>query len=192
MERNDKRQYAISAMDIEIRDARREDARFVAWTVLTALDMETDNLDKFVASCSEADTMYSWKHAIMAVVDGVPAGCLIAYEGRHYLTLRQRTWGSLWDNVDSELLSRVEPETAAGEYYLDSMAILPEYRGRGIGRLLMTHAFGKGREAGCACSTLLVSQEKPKLEAYYRSVGCEKCGEMDFFGHCYDKMRRAL
>ncbi len=164
----------------------------MAWTVLTALDMETDEMDKFVASCSEADTMYSWKHAIVAVADGVPVGCLIAYEGRHYLELRQRTWGSLWDNLDSESLNRIERETGDGEYYLDSLAILPEYRGRGIGRLLMTHAFGKGRAAGCAYSTLLVSQDKPKLEAYYRSVGCEKYGEMEFFGHGYDKMRRAL
>jgi len=35
-------------MEIEIRDARIEDVPIVAWTVLTALDMSTNDMDRFV------------------------------------------------------------------------------------------------------------------------------------------------
>ena len=38
-------------MEIEIRDAKIEDVEIVAWTVLTALDMETDEMKKFIDSC---------------------------------------------------------------------------------------------------------------------------------------------
>ena len=53
-------------MEIEIRDARIEDVPVVAWTVLTALDMSTDDMDRFVKSCSDEDTMYSWKNSYFA------------------------------------------------------------------------------------------------------------------------------
>ena len=49
-------------MNIEIRDAKIEDVEIVAWTVLTALDMETDEMKKFIDSCSDESTMYSWKN----------------------------------------------------------------------------------------------------------------------------------
>lgn len=35
-------------MNLEIRDARIDDVEIVAWTVLTALDMEIHDLDKFI------------------------------------------------------------------------------------------------------------------------------------------------
>lgn len=38
-------------MDIEIREARLEDTPIVAWTVLTALDMPTDDIQGFIDMC---------------------------------------------------------------------------------------------------------------------------------------------
>lgn len=37
-------------MSITIRDAKKEDVEIVAWTVLTALDMDTDEMEKFIKS----------------------------------------------------------------------------------------------------------------------------------------------
>ena len=178
-------------MEIEIRDAKIEDVEIVAWTVLTALDMETDEMKKFIDSCSDESTMYSWKNSIVALVDGVAVGSLIAYDGRRYLQLRHRTWDSLWGDMDKDYLSKVEAEARDGEFYLDSMAIRPEYRGMGIGRMLIECAIEKGKRLGCAYSSLLVDKDKPKLEAYYQTIGFERFGEMEFFGHDYYRMRYA-
>ena len=176
-------------MNIEIRDAKIEDVEIVAWTVLTALDMETDEMKKFIDSCSDESTMYSWKNSIVALVDGVAVGSLIAYDGRRYQQLRHRTWDSLWDDMDKDYLSKVEAEARDGEFYLDSMAIRPEYRGMGIGRMLIEYAIEKGKRLGCTYSSLLVDKNKPKLEAYYQTMGFERFGEMEFFGHDYYRMR---
>lgn len=176
-------------MNIEIRDAKKEDVEIVAWTVLTALDMETDEMEKFIMSCSEDDSIYSWRNAVVAVVDGKLAGCLIAYEGSRYQELRDRSWLKLWDDMDQEYLKTIEAETTDGEFYLDSMAILPEYRGHGIGKMLMEYAIKKGKSFGCRYATLLVDYDKPRLENYYRSIGFEQFGEMEYFGHDYKRMR---
>lgn len=178
-------------MNIEIRDARIEDVEIVAWTVLTALDMETDDMKKFIDSCSDESTMYSWKNSVVALVDGVPIGSLIAYDGRRYQKQRHITWGSLWGDMDKEYLSNVEAEARDGEFYLDSMAIRPEFRGMSIGRMLIEYAIEKGKRLGCVYSSLLVDKDKPKLEAYYQAMGFERFGEMEFFGHDYYRMRYA-
>ena len=64
-------------MNIEIRDAKKQDVEIVAWTVLTALDMETNEIDKFIRSCLEEDSIYSWRNSIVATVDGKTVGCFI-------------------------------------------------------------------------------------------------------------------
>ena len=53
---------------ITIRDAGKEDVEIVAWTVLTALDMDTDEMEKFIKSCSKDDSIYSWRNAIIATI----------------------------------------------------------------------------------------------------------------------------
>ena len=179
-------------MKIEIRDAKREDVEIVAWTVLTALDMEQDKTGKFVKSCSEGDSIYSWRNSIIAEVDGKSVGCLIAYEGSRDQELREMTWPKLWDDMDPDYLRSVGAETRKGEFYLDSMALLPESRGHNIGRMLMEYAIDKGRRLGCNCSTLLVDCNKPRLEAYYRAIGFEPYGEMLYFGHRYTRMKYGL
>ena len=172
---------------ISFRRATSEDVPFVAWTVLTALDLPTDDMSRAEMACSQDDSLYSWRHAMLAVVGEKTVGCLISYNGGKYLSLREHTWKTIWavDDID---LQRIEAETTNGEYYLDSMAILPEYRGMGIGKLLIQDAISKGKEHGCDSSTLIVSQQKPKLQAYYSTLGFKVCGMIDFFGHKYNKM----
>lgn len=175
-------------MNLEIRDARIDDVEIVAWTVLTALDMEIHDLDKFIKSCSANDTLYSWRNAVVATIDEQAVGCLIGYEGSRYRELRERTWPQLWDDMDPEYLMSVEAETAPGEFYLDSMAIQPGHRGLSIGKKLMTYAIEKGKALGCKNATLLVDTHKPRLEAYYRSLGFEVFAQMEYFGHIYNRM----
>ena len=164
----------------------------VAWTVLTAIDRPTDDMSRCIDSCSDDHTMYSWRNSIIATTGDVPVGCLIAYDGGRYHELRQRTWPSLWTDLEPSAITQTADEAKAGEYYLDSMAILPEYRKLGIGKLLMEHAIAKGKESGCQCASLIVDCNKPRLKAYYESIGFEDSRCMMFFGHVFFKMTRSL
>jgi ribosomal protein S18 acetylase RimI-like enzyme len=176
-------------MEVTIRDAVIEDAPFIAWTVLTALDLDEDGIADVVSSCSSDRSLYSWRHARIASVDGHAVGCLISYEGAKYMDLRNHTWQSIWGGIDEQYLQTIEAEAGPGDFYLDSMAILPEYRGNGIGRLLLHDGIERGKRLHCSAITLIVSTEKPHLYNYYAGVGFREFGLLDFFGHKYHRMQ---
>lgn len=53
----------------KVRKASYEDVEIVAWTVLTALDMDAEDLEWVKESCSDEISMYSWNKSIVAHVD---------------------------------------------------------------------------------------------------------------------------
>lgn len=132
--------------------------------------------------------MYSWNKSIIAYVEGKPIGVIISYPGDSYDSLRKYIWPRLWGDIDKETIEKTDVEAYPGEYYLDSMAILPEYRGYSIGKSLIEAAIEQGRSLGYDKFTLLVDCNKPKLKAYYESIGFNEIGEMIFFGHRYKRM----
>ena len=173
-----------------IEKASRKEIEVVAWTVLTALDMEASELDWVKASCADEQSMYSWNKSIVAYVDGKPVGSIISYAGDDYDALRQYTWKSLWNDMDEDAIRATEVEAYPGEYYLDSLAVKSEYRGYGIGKRLIEAAIEHGKALGFAKFTLLVDAGKPRLQAYYEHMGFQETGEMTFFGHRYKRMMK--
>ena len=105
------------------------------------------------------------------------------------------------ESVDNEYVGgRIplqDPECLPGEFYLDSMAILPEFRGKAyeyagstdrIGHLLMLDGIEQGRRKGFPRISLIVDKAKPRLKSYYSALGFRPDGEILFFGHLYDRM----
>jgi ribosomal protein S18 acetylase RimI-like enzyme len=174
---------------VTIERAEAEDAPFVAWTVLTALDMAADDLQLVTECCARTDSIYSWRRAWVAKVAGRCVGCLVAYDGADYGDLREATWRRLWadDGVD---FSRVAMETGPGEFYLDSMAVLPEFRGREIGKKLICAAIGHAEALGFRRFGIIVDVGKPRLFAYYRTLGFAPRDVIPFFGHQYNRLQK--
>lgn len=181
----------ILMMNLLVRDATEDDAGVVAWTVLTALDLDTSDMDRMLQSCSDVKSMYSWRNSIVACDGGKVVGCIVCYEGDRYESMRQYTWSRLWGAGEDEIRD-AQRETGPGEFYLDSLAIVPEYRGMGIGKLLIEAAINRGRELGYHEFSLLVSVKKTRLKAYYESLGFRKSGRIMFFGYEYDILRMTL
>lgn len=171
-----------------IRKATQADTEYVAKTVLTALDMDTSDLEWVKASCADPQSMYSWNKSLIAEEEGKPIGCIISYPGDDYQKLREYTWSRLWEGVDPATIKDSAIETYPGEYYFDSLAIEPEYRGNGLGKKLMEAAMRQGKELGYDKHALLVAEEKPRLKEYYASLGFEEANGVNFFGHRYKRM----
>ena len=176
-------------MDIKIREGSEGDAGFVAWTVLTALDMDDAHLQEMTEVCADPKSMYSWKNSLIAEMDGRPAGCLVSYPGSDYLRMREYTWPKLWATPEDLRVEVNPPETVPGEYYLDSMAIVPEARGKEIGHRLMTAAMERGKSLGIGRFSLIVDVGKPRLREYYAALGFRPVGDCPFFGHLYTRMQ---
>lgn len=183
-------------MKIEIRDARKEEARFVGRCLLAAMEImgleenEDENpelADSVTKGCESDHELYSYRRARIAECDGKAVGCLISYNGKDYKALREVTFGRLLTENGLDLTKNPQ-ETQPGEYYLDCMAIVPEYRGRGIGHLLMKDGMERGAREGVERITLLVDPKHEHLAKYYQELGFEKIEEMEAFDTLYDKL----
>lgn len=178
-------------MDILIKNATKKDAESVAWVIFAALDEYSRASEKMLGVCSESDTLYSYDKMRLVYVDGKIAGGLLSYEGKEYSRLREITWERCWDE-SPEILKAIGQECFAGEYYLDSMALLPEYRKMGLGKKLVLDAVEIAKSKGCQYVTLLADKQKSGLVSYYQSIGFEIFGSMIYFGHDYWRMRIIL
>ena len=174
-----------------------------------------DAIKVFGEVCARPDTLYSYTRTRVACVDGKAVGSLTAYSGDDYQPLRNFTWGLLNtvfasnDTSDEEAsdedsvpgVPSAEPECIPGEFYLDSMAILPEFRRMTfeyagstdrIGHLLMLDGIEEGHRKGFLRISLIVDKAKPRLKTYYSALGFRPDGEVLFFGHLYDRMIKDL
>lgn len=101
------------------------------------------------------------------------------------MNIRQATTALIKQHLGLEF-PNMEDESEAGEYYLDSLAVLPEYRGRGIGRKLLEHGIGRGTSQNLTV-TLAVDSINDKAQRLYRSLGFSHQRDIFIFGHTYWK-----
>lgn len=179
--------------DFAIRQAESTDAPFVAKCVLAAVnlyDFKTDSIEKDVAEyvCGRDDTLYSWRNARIATIAGEAVGCMVSYPGDIYAAAREITFG-IFKDAGREM-TNTEIETGPGEWYLDSMAVVPKYCGYGIGQILMMDSIDIARRHGYQMVTLIVECNKPRLRDYYAGLGFEPEREIDAFGDRYLKMSK--
>ena len=174
---------------IIVRPAGREDAEVVAKTVAMAIGNEVALRnycgEEYLAVLAEIArreaTQYSWRYALAAEVDGEVAGAIVGYDGARLSELREGTFAVLSECTGC--VPVVADETEVGEYYLDSVGVLPEFRGCGVGQALVAafcdRAFAEGHER----VGLIVDCENPNAERLYTSLGFERVGRKRFFGH---------
>lgn len=175
--------------DIVIRPATSKDASFIARNILDAMGVGKIEgmLRELTRICRMEDTLYSWKRTYIVQVDGTSAGSLTSYDGALYKELKDRTF-SIISAKTGEDYSGVGEETRPGEYYLDSLAIIPEYRSHHLGSLLIDNALHIAQGLGFTLASLIAEKDKVWLQHYYESLGFYVDGELLFFGHQYVRM----
>ena len=70
-----------------------------------------------------------------------------------------------------------------GECELNNLAVLPEYRHKGIGRQLLAHSFNIAKELGCRIINIAIVEENRVLRKWYELNGAIHIGikKYDFF-----------
>ncbi len=184
---------------VQLRDATSDDAPFIARVVLAGIEMldmdaalpdnQRDLYEHLVGICRMDDTLYSYRNTRIAEVDGCAEGALVAYDGARYAMMREKTFGLVKQTSGMDL-NHNAMETGPGEFYLDSMAILSDYRGAGIGKMLMRDRVVFSLSNGFQKVTLLVDKDKPRLQRYYECEGFAFSEEMFVFEAWYNKLVR--
>lgn len=174
---------------IIVRPARREDAAMIAKAVAMAIGDERalraycgeDYLAVLTEIACREGSQYSFAYALVAEVEGVQAGAIVGYDGARLSELREGTFAVIREQIGN--IPTVADETEAGEFYLDSVGVLPEFRGLGVGRALVAAFCEKVFAEGHQRVGLIVDFDNPQAEKLYTQFGFKRVGTKLFFGH---------
>ena len=174
--------------NISIRKATKNDKSLIASVISMAIGKEQIisycgidyNIVLEELVCLDL-SQYSYNNVLIAEVDGTPAGAVIGYDGAELHNLRKTTLELIHNHTEKEL--SITDETDASEFYLDSIAVLPEYRGMGIASKLILTMNEIATKQYNKPLGLLVDFENPKAERLYKSLGFERVEVKDFLGH---------
>lgn len=184
-----------------IREAHAGDARAIAtfismaesemvhhFTGTTDPEKSLDALCEFILS--PVSNRYSLENNQVVEVGGRVAAAAISFPADRQPELDIPVLESM--NRRGYNLERLFFEGEPGTYYLSTMGVDPDYRGRGIGSALMGAAQEKGRKLGFKEASLLVSKNKEKVKLLYERVGFRTIAEIKIGDVEYSRMIKAF
>ncbi len=174
---------------MQFREATANDAYFIAEGFHMALHgkRSPEEITAFAEKiCTRDDVLYCARNTLICEYNGETAGMLIAYDGSGYRMMKERTMALVKEHFGIEFPD-MDDETAAGEYYIDSLAVWPQHRGIGMGRALLERGIAEGLRLGLSV-TLAVDPKNKKAQSLYTELGFERDGEMFIFGGTHWKM----
>ena len=147
---------------IEVREATKNQAAEIACLIMTAM---TDDCCHYF--CGEGYGLEDFRKMMTILVEREDS----QYSYRNTLVAMDA------DKVVGISVSQ------AGELYLDSLAVLPEYRRQGIARKLLLATKERANLLGLPRVGLLVDKDNPVGEALYTSVGFQYVNDNQWGGH---------
>ena len=128
------------------------------------------------------DSQYSYRNTLVAMDADRVVGISVSYDGGLLHELRRTFIEAAKEHLGKDHTG-MDDETQAGELYLDSLAVLSEYRRQGIARRLLLATKERANRMGLPCVGLLVDKDNPVGEALYASVGFRYVGDNRWGGH---------
>lgn len=177
---------------MKIVPAKKEDAALIGESIVDAIGHDiaeglageqhsvSDVAAMFASLAEREDTQYSYKNTLVAVSDNdIPMGVCVAYDGGKLHELREPFFKAALEHLGVNLKG-VEDECDAGEFYIDTLAVKPEFRRRGVAcELLKATVERAERETGKPAG-LLVDRDNPNARRLYEKVGFRKVGDRPF------------
>ena len=178
----------MNIQNITIRQATINDAELIAYCVGSAIGEEAvqehlgANWLDIIAEIARLEiSQYSYRNALIAEINNTPAGAVVAYDGARLDELRTQTLRIIHRyNPD---FAFTEDETEAGEYYLDSLCVLPQYRKMSVATRLINALCEKVFSEGHNRVGLIVDFDNPNAERLYTSLGFKRIKTRNFLGH---------
>ncbi|TQD39748.1 GNAT family N-acetyltransferase [Haloflavibacter putidus] len=187
-------------MQLEIIPAKKEHASASAELILHAMEdliyfyIGEENKEKAIEFLQQQflleDSLYSYYNTLVAISDKKIVGILIAYDAKYHLPLQQKLQLFLKENYAFD--GNLNPETKAGEFYLDALSVDPAYRGKKIGSQLIQFAEKIALENKHSHIGLLVDLENPKAKCLYERIGFQAVNKVRLGKHSYEHLQKKL
>ena len=179
---------------VSIISAQKQQAPDIAKLIMTAMSEdccayfygEQHTAEDFHLMLTELVEMehsqYSYRNTILALADERIAGIAVSYDGSLLHDLRTAFIAAAKHYFDRDF-SQMDDETEEGELYLDSFAVLPAFRKRGIGSRLLQATVDKAQKLKLPCVGLLVDEQNPAAERLYLANGFHLVDTSSWGGH---------
>lgn len=182
---------------MKIRPAQQADVDVVPELMLQAMEdivfqfIGKDDIGESIEFLShffiKTDNQYSYQNTfVMEDEDQQILGSLTAYNGDDLQKLRAPILEYLGSHYDFS--TTPENETNGGEFYLDTVSIVPHQQGKGIGSALLKHGIEFAKKQSFKQVGLLVDLENPDAKRLYERLGFQLGEKTTFVGGQYYHM----
>lgn len=129
------------------------------------------------------DSQYSYRNTLAAFTsNGILVGACVGYDGADLHRLRRRFCEEALVEFGLDY-SGMPDETQEGEFYIDSLAVSKNFRGKGFATELLKAAIERAKELRLPAVGLLVDKGNPRAEALYTRLGFEYVNDASWGGH---------
>lgn len=185
---------------IEIRKATTNDAAQIAQRMIFAMEdlvekylngkFELDPIAIFSELIETKNNLYSHENTWVACINHQLVGTITAYDGASFETFRAHVFEKLYEQTGFS--SELESETQAGEFYIDTVSVHPNFQRKGIGNQLINTAMDAAIENGFSKIALLVETHNLQAKALYLKLGFQPSSWVELGGTSYEKLVREL
>ena len=138
------------------------------------------------------DSQYSYLNTLVALnAQREVIGVCTSYDGACLHRLRVAFVQGCLARFNRDF-GNMDDETAAGELYVDSLAVDARYRGKGIAKTLLKATIEKAKQLQLPAVGLLVDRGNPKAERLYASVGFQYVDDNQWGGHAMRHLQYVL
>lgn len=187
-------------MNILIRQATAQDARDIAPLIYDAIEDIAERLtgehgDKEILAGLEdlvrrEDNRHSYLHTYVAYEEEKILGMIVLYDGKTGKGLDELLMKKLQEKHDSPY--HIDIEAHEDEYYIDTICVAPDARGRGIGTMLLRFAAQQANKLGHTKLSLNVETEKIKARRLYEREGFVVTEPWEIIGEPFYHMVKEL
>lgn len=186
---------------IHIEPAVKADAYLIGQTIVEAIGIELaedfaggrtvdDVVRLFAILAAREDSQYSYRNSLKAVDDdGNPMGFIVGYDGAMLQGLRVAFFEEVKRILGKDMEGKMDDETSPDEFYLDSLAVFPLYRGRGVAKALIEAMCRRAEKVGKPVG-LLCDKGNVNARRLYDSLGFRLKGERKFAGEPMDHLQK--
>ena len=184
-------------MNYTIRKAQPNDSAKIAQLMFYAMEdivfdfLGQKNEDKAIRFLEELieqnNNQYSFENTFVLEIENNIAASFTLYDGGNLEKLRENVLTHLEKNYNRTI--EPENETEAGEIYIDTIAVFPEYRGKGLGNIILDYIIEEFANKKGFVIGLLVDFTNPKAKKLYESKGFEVVGEKSLMSKNHEHMQ---
>ena len=174
----------------EIYNATEKDASLIAKIVCLAINDEgalieycgKNYIEVLTKISKSKETQYSYTNTLIGIDNERNfVGGIIGYDGALLNSLRETTLKIIEEATHHRPI--IADETEEGEFYIDSIAVLPLFRKRGVATELIKAMCSKAFNDGHSKVGLIVETNNMKAQFLYEKLGFKIVGRKIFFGH---------